>query len=103
MRGRKTAVHVWTIAHRLLHGTCAHSPPAIRQSRSEQRGCVSKFSALRLADARRGIFGCPIRFGTNRQSVVFATGDLALPIRSVISAQHPRRFAKMLSADARRL
>jgi AraC-like DNA-binding protein len=27
-------------------------------------------------------FGCPIRFGTNRQSIIFAAEDLALPIHS---------------------
>ena len=31
----------------------------------------------------RDFFGCPIRFGTNRQSMVFAKKDLLRPIRSI--------------------
>jgi AraC-like DNA-binding protein len=43
-------------------------------------------------------FGCPVRFGTNRQSIVFATNDLLVPIQSADA--HLLNILKVFSEEA---
>ena len=46
----------------------------------------------------REFFGCPVRFGANRQSIVFATNDLSAPIHS--ADVHLLNILKVFSEEA---
>jgi len=46
----------------------------------------------------REFFGCPVRFGANRQSIVFATNDLSAPIHSADA--HLLNILKVFSEEA---